>query len=101
MLMHYVCYCNGSVNKNKSFSNIHFQEAFLTTLDIVHDGFGFMLSFGDLAWVPFLYSLQGRYLLEHPQTWSYPALAGIALLNGKHMVELCVDCTFCIEILFL
>eukprot|EP00731_Ephydatia_muelleri_P000211 Em0001g211a len=26
------------------------EEAILTTMDIVHDGFGFMLAFGDLAW---------------------------------------------------
>ena len=36
-----------------------FQErAILTTMDITTDGFGFMLAFGDLAWVPFIYSLQ-------------------------------------------
>ena len=27
-------------------------------MDITTDGFGFMLAFGDLAWVPFIYSLQ-------------------------------------------
>jgi Delta14-sterol reductase len=31
-------------------------------MDITSDGFGFMLSVGDLAWVPFVYSLQARYL---------------------------------------
>jgi hypothetical protein len=38
---------------------LFFEQAILTTMDIVHDGLGFMLVFGDLAWVPFLYSLQG------------------------------------------
>src|ERR1700722_15818836 len=38
------------------------QPAILTTMDITTDGFGFMLSVGDLAWVPFIYSLQARYL---------------------------------------
>lgn len=33
-------------------------QAILTTMDITTDGFGFMLVFGDLAWVPFTYSLQ-------------------------------------------
>ncbi|XP_056664468.1 delta(14)-sterol reductase LBR-like [Monodelphis domestica] len=33
------------------------EEALLTTMDIMHDGFGFMLAFGDLVWVPFVYSL--------------------------------------------
>ena len=35
-------------------------------MDITTDGFGFMLSFGDLVWVPFTYSLQARYLAFHP-----------------------------------
>lgn len=43
-----------------------FEESILTTMDIVHDGFGFMLAFGDLCWVPFTYSLQARYLVDHP-----------------------------------
>lgn len=32
-------------------------------MDITTDGFGFMLSVGDLAWVPFVYSLQARFLV--------------------------------------
>ena len=36
-------------------------------MDIATEGFGFMLSFGNLAWVPFTYSLQARYLVDHPQ----------------------------------
>lgn len=32
-------------------------------MDIITDGFGFMLAVGDLAWVPFVYSLQARYLV--------------------------------------
>jgi protein-S-isoprenylcysteine O-methyltransferase Ste14 len=38
------------------------EAAILTTMDIVMDGFGFMLAFGDLAWVPAMYSLQPRFL---------------------------------------
>ena len=52
-------------------------------MDIVHDGFGLMLVFGDLVWVPFLYSLQARYALEHPQDWSTVALVAIFILNSK------------------
>ena len=43
------------------------EAAILTTMDITTDGFGFMLAFGDLAWVPFTYSLQARYLVDYPQ----------------------------------
>jgi Delta14-sterol reductase len=42
------------------------EPAVLTTIDIITDGFGFMLAFGDLCWVPFVYSLQARYLSVHP-----------------------------------
>uniref|UniRef100_A0A3Q2ECN1 Delta(14)-sterol reductase TM7SF2 n=1 Tax=Cyprinodon variegatus TaxID=28743 RepID=A0A3Q2ECN1_CYPVA len=58
------------------------EEAVLTTMDIVHDGFGFMLVFGDLAWVPFTYSLQASFLVVHPQTLSLLKAAVIVALNG-------------------
>ena len=38
------------------------EEKVLSTMDITTDGFGFMLAFGDLCWVPFTYSIQARYL---------------------------------------
>ncbi|KAG9475548.1 hypothetical protein GDO78_003770 [Eleutherodactylus coqui] len=58
------------------------EEAILTTMDIVHDGFGFMLAFGDLCWVPFTYSLQAYFLVRHPQELSSLAALGIVLLNA-------------------
>ena len=60
------------------------QEAVLTTMDIVHDGFGFMLVFGDLAWVPFTYSLQAAFLVVHPQALSFLGAAAIIALNGNY-----------------
>lgn len=50
------------------------EKAILTTMDITTDGFGFMLVFGDLTWVPFTYSLQARYLVDHPQVSCEAAL---------------------------
>jgi len=41
------------------------EQAILSTMDITTDGFGWMLAFGDLAWVPFTYGLQARYLVDH------------------------------------
>ena len=52
------------------------EKAILTTMDITTDGFGFMLVFGDLTWVPFTYSLQARYLVEHPQVHPPPSEGG-------------------------
>ncbi|CAG7852191.1 Delta(14)-sterol reductase; AltName: Full=C-14 sterol reductase; AltName: Full=Sterol C14-reductase [Serendipita indica DSM 11827] len=45
---------------------LYHETALFSTMDIISDGFGFMLSFGDLMWVPFIYSLQARYLAWHP-----------------------------------
>lgn len=55
----------------------------MTTMDITHDGFGFMLAFGDLVWVPFVYSLQAFYLVGHPIAISWPVAAAITILNCK------------------
>lgn len=57
------------------------EEAVLTTMDIIHDGFGFMLAFGDLVWVPFVYSLQAFYLVLHPNEVSWPLAALIVALK--------------------
>lgn len=48
------------------FDALYMEPAILTTIDIINDGFGFMLAFGDITWVPFTYSLQARYLAVHP-----------------------------------
>jgi len=58
------------------------EQAILTTMDITTDGFGFMLAFGDLAWVPFTYSLQARILVDHDPRLPAPAVAAIAALGA-------------------
>lgn len=57
------------------------EEAILTTMDLMHDGFGFMLAFGDLVWVPFTYTLQAYYLVSHPNPLSYTCLAIIVTVK--------------------
>ncbi|KAG9466700.1 hypothetical protein GDO78_016250, partial [Eleutherodactylus coqui] len=57
------------------------QEGMLTSLDIAHDGFGFMLAFGNLVWVPFAYTLQAAYLVKHPVEISWALLGFIVTLN--------------------
>lgn len=52
-------------------------------MDIITDGFGFMLVFGDLVWVPFLYCLQTRFLAEQGTSLPWYCLVGIAVLNSK------------------
>ncbi|KUJ20983.1 uncharacterized protein LY89DRAFT_681617 [Mollisia scopiformis] len=53
------------------------ESAMLTTMDITTDGFGFMLAFGDLVWVPFIYSIQARYLAVYPLSLGYAGCAGV------------------------
>ncbi|KAI8372440.1 ergosterol biosynthesis ERG4/ERG24 [Blakeslea trispora] len=57
------------------------ESSVLTTMDITTDGFGFMLAFGNLSWVPMMYSLQARYLCDYPVDLSMPHLAGIVALQ--------------------
>ncbi|PVU86212.1 hypothetical protein BB560_006792 [Smittium megazygosporum] len=42
------------------------ESAVLTTMDITTEGFGWMLSFGDLSWLPSIYTLQARFLSFSP-----------------------------------
>lgn len=67
------------------FDGVLNEEGCLTMMDIATDGFGFMLAFGDLAWLPWLYSLQTRYLsldenfhqLGPKKLWSIVAISAI------------------------
>lgn len=75
------------------FDALSSEPSILTTMDITTDGFGFMLVFGDLAWVPFVYSLQSRYLVDHPSVTLSTAqvililflkLVGFAIFRGAN-----------------
>ena len=78
------------------------EEAILTTWDIKHENFGWMLCWGDLVWVPFTYTLQALYLANYvdPATgqagplslpvWAYAGIialnvAGYALFRGTNI----------------
>lgn len=56
------------------------EEGCLTMIDITTDGFGFMLAFGDLCWVPFCYCLQTRYLALVEINLSTLSVATIVLI---------------------
>ncbi len=43
------------------------EKSILTTMDITTDGFGYMLAFGDLSWVPFVFTTSTRFLVDAPQ----------------------------------
>jgi len=56
---------------------LYSEAAILTTMDITTDGFGWMLAFGDLAWVPFTYCTQARFLVDHPAELAPLSVLGI------------------------
>ena len=57
------------------------EPAIFTTMDITTDGFGFMLAVGDLTWVPFVYSLQARYLVFKQVELGPIVAASVVLVN--------------------
>ncbi|KAF6332899.1 7-dehydrocholesterol reductase [Rhinolophus ferrumequinum] len=54
---------------------------YLKTIDICHDHFGWYLGWGDCVWLPYLYTLQGLYLVYHPVQLSMPHAVGVLLLG--------------------
>jgi len=63
---------------------LYYEQGMLTMLDIVFDPFGWMLAFGDLAYVPFLYPLSSLYLIDHSPAYSPLLLTltiGVAVLG--------------------
>lgn len=64
------------------FDALWMEMAVLTTIDITTDGFGFMLAFGDLVWLPFIYSLQARYLSVYPVKLGIFGILGILGVQG-------------------
>ena len=57
------------------------EEAILTTWDIKHENFGWMLCWGALVWVPFTYTIQAYYLVEHAHELPLVAVAALVVLN--------------------
>ncbi len=57
------------------------EEAILTTWDIKHENFGWMLCWGDLVWVPFTYTIQAYYLVNHVHDLPWWATVLIVALN--------------------
>ena len=45
---------------------------YLKTIDIHHDHFGWLLAWGDSVWLPYMYTLQGLFLVFHPVELSTP-----------------------------
>lgn len=66
------------------WDGLFFERAILTTMDITTEGFGFMLAFGDLCWLPFTYSLQAHYLVTNDPRlplWAVVVISCICLVG--------------------
>lgn len=57
------------------------EDAILTTWDIVHEPFGWMLCWGSLVYVPFFYPLSAIWLASNDYSLPWWAVAGILALN--------------------
>jgi hypothetical protein len=57
------------------------EDAILTTWDIVHEPFGWMLCWGSLIYVPFFYPLAAVWLAEHHYSLPPWAAVAVALLG--------------------
>ncbi|KAH8716866.1 ergosterol biosynthesis ERG4/ERG24 [Phaeosphaeriaceae sp. PMI808] len=62
--------------------SLYMEPAILTTMDIIQDGFGMMLSFGDLVWVPLTYSIHARYLSVYPVELGIKGIAAVFAVQG-------------------
>lgn len=57
-----------------------YESGLVSMIDTTHDGLGFMLVFGDIALVPFTYSLQTRFLADHPTYLNVVTCAAITAI---------------------
>jgi delta14-sterol reductase len=64
------------------FDSLVNEPSVLTTMDMITDGLGWMLTFGNLVLVPFGFSLQARFLAVHPNELGLYRVLGILLLQG-------------------
>jgi 7-dehydrocholesterol reductase len=57
------------------------ESGYFTSLDIMHDRFGYYICWGVLAWVPAVYPLAAQYLVLRPHDLPWSLAAAILLLG--------------------
>lgn len=57
-----------------------FEDGILTTMDILHEGHGYMLTAGMMI-MPFFYSLHTLYIFQYPKNYNAYKIAGLVALN--------------------
>jgi 7-dehydrocholesterol reductase len=63
------------------FKFFWWESGYFTSLDIMHDRFGYCICWGVLAWVPAVYALTAQYLVLRPHDLPWPVAAAIFLLG--------------------
>lgn len=63
------------------FKFFWWEDGYFTSLDIMHDRFGYYICWGVLAWVPSVYALPAQYLTTHPRDLAAPVAAAIFALG--------------------
>jgi 7-dehydrocholesterol reductase len=63
------------------FKFFWWESGYFTSLDIMHDRFGFYICWGVLAWVPAVYALTAQYLVLRPHDLPWPVAAAIFILG--------------------
>jgi Delta14-sterol reductase len=61
---------------------LYMEPSILTTIDVTTDGFGFMLAFGNLVWLPLTYSIQTRYLAVDPVNLGIYGMIGVLAVQA-------------------
>ena len=64
------------------FKFFWWESGYFTSLDIMHDRFGYYICWGVMAWVPALYPIAAQYLVLRPQDLAAPVAAALFLLGA-------------------
>ena len=57
------------------------ESGYFTSLDIMHDRFGFYICWGVVAWVPAVYTLTAQYLVLRPNELAWPVAAALFVVG--------------------
>ena len=63
------------------FKFFYWESGYFTSLDIMHDRFGYYICWGVLAWVPAVYTLPVQYLVSRPRDLPWPVAAAIFVIG--------------------
>jgi len=58
------------------------ESGYFTSLDIMHDRFGYYICWGVVAWVPAVYTLTAQYMVLRPSNLPWPLAAAIFVLGA-------------------